>query len=201
MEQNLQNSKSSKTSISKEKRRFIAIDLPDDLKSSLYSETKDYFSREKAVRIIPAENIHLTLKFLGDTKSTKIPEISKAINEAAGNFDSFDFKVSSKLEAFPSSKSARILFAGVGNGSDLIKDFFKNLENSLSKIHIKKEERGFVSHITVARVREKINLSDMISVFELSFSKTVHCKKITLFESILSTAGSRYIIIEEFALK
>lgn len=190
-----------KNNINNVKRLFIAIDLPLNVKSYLHEQAKKYFGSEKAVRIIPAENIHLTLKFLGDTNTSKIQKVSMALKETAGNFNGFDFELSSKFEAFPSVYSPRILFGGAGPGSDKIKQLFHVLENNLAKIRIKKEERGFVSHITVARVRGKVDLSAIYEIAELSYPGALHCDRLTLFESKLNPAGALYTIIEEFALK
>ena len=190
-----------KNNINNVKRLFIAIDLPLNVKSYLHEQAKKYFGSEKVVRIIPAENIHLTLKFLGDTDISKIQKISKAIKETSDNFNNFHFKLASKYEAFPSVYSPRILFAGAGPGADKIKELFHMLENNLAKIRIKKEERGFVSHITLARVREKVELSTIFENVKLSYPETLHCDRLTLFESKLNPGGAQYIIIEEFALK
>jgi 2'-5' RNA ligase len=93
------------------------------------------------------------------------------------------------------------LFAGAGPGADKIKELFHVLENNLAKIRIKKEERSFISHITVARAREKVDLSTIFESIKLSYPGTLHCDKLTLFESKLNPGGAQYTIIEEFALK
>ena len=190
-----------KNNIINVKRLFIAIDLPLNVKSYLHEQARKYFGGERAVRIIPAGNIHLTLKFLGDTDISKIQKVSMALRETACNFNCFDLKLSSKFEAFPSVHSPRILFAGVSLGADKIKELFHVMENNLAKIRIKKEERGFVSHITVARVREKVDLSIISENVKLSYPETLHCDRLTLFESKLNPGGAQYTIIEEFALK
>ncbi|HEX7561158.1 MAG TPA: 2'-5' RNA ligase family protein, partial [Candidatus Humimicrobiaceae bacterium] len=80
---------------------------------------------------------------------------------------------------------------------------FKALENNLAKIQINKDERKFIPHITIARIRGKLNIgtADLIKKISLGYKGSIICSKITLFESRLKPAGADYIILEEFALK
>ena len=183
------------------KRLFIAIDLPHELKEYLYLAASEYFSGNNAVRVIPAENIHLTLKFLGSVDILKTHRISVAIQSTSSNFGMFDYMISDRLNAFPSENSARIIFAGVKEGYGKIMEIFKVLETNLGKIRIKKEERRFVSHITVARIRDRKNISGLLGSAGLAYDKPVRCDKLTLFESILRPSGAQYTILKEFALK
>ena len=107
------------------------------------------------------------------------------------------------MEHFLAIHSARILFAPVEDTAGQIANIFKALENNLAKIKIKKEERKFIPHITIARIRENLNIgtADLIKKISLNFKDSIICSKITLFESRLKPAGADYIILEEFALK
>ncbi len=100
-------------------------------------------------------------------------------------------------------RSARILFAPVQDTAGQITGVFKVLEANLAKIKIKKEERKFIPHITIARIKENLNTgtADLIKKISLNFKDRIICSKITLFESRLKPSGADYIILEEFALK
>ena len=80
---------------------------------------------------------------------------------------------------------------------------FNSLETNLAKIKIKKDERKFIPHITIARIKENLNTgtADLIKKVSFNFKGSIICSKITLFESRLKPSGADYIILEEFALK
>lgn len=183
------------------KRLFIAIILPNSAKNYLYKITSDLNRRDKDIRAIPAENVHLTLKFLGDTPTDKIHKIAEAVKKTAGSFDKFTYEISDNLGAFPGFNSARILFVPVSDGKVMIQKIFNNLEDNLSKIKIKKEGRNFICHITVARIREKKNIGETVKDLKLEYREKLLCSKLTLFESVLRSSGAEYIILEEFELK
>jgi 2'-5' RNA ligase len=186
------------------KRLFIAITLPADFRVLLFETIKDLARQDLAIRPIAPECIHLTLKFLGTTDILKLREIMAAINDTAEAFNSFSFTPGTIIGSFPDNiLSARILFVPVEDTAGHIADVFKVLEDNLAKIKIKKDERKFVPHITIARIRENLNIDTAVSVkkISLNYVGSIVCSKITLFESRLKPTGADYIIIEEFALK
>jgi 2'-5' RNA ligase len=185
------------------KRLFIAITLPVDLRVLLFESIKDLARQDLAIKPITPECIHLTLKFLGSTDILILRKIMAAINDTAGAIDSFSFTAGTTIGAFPDIHSARILFAPVKDTAGQIADVFKVLETNLAKIKIKKDDRKFIPHITIARIRESLNTgtADCVKKISLNFKDSIICSKITLFESRLKASGADYIILEEFALK
>lgn len=183
------------------KRLFIGIDLPGNIKDYLFNLTFKLGKKSKIIRPVPAKNIHLTLKFLGDIDSGKIEKISRAIKNTALLKKPVNYCLGNKIEAFPNIAYARIMYVPVIRGGDAIRDFFISLENNLSKIKIKKENRRFVSHATIARLKKKIDISSLVKDIELDFIHGCSFNKVTLFESILRPTGMEYIIIDEYGLK
>ena len=183
------------------KRLFVAIDIPEHIKKYLYETTDSLFSKDKEIRKIPYSNIHITLKFLGNVNLNKIEKIKNAIKETANNFCCFDYKIVNGLGAFPSFRSARIIFAEIKNGSDKIIEIYDKLEDNFSKIKIRKEKRKFIPHITIARIKRSKNIENLVKNIKLDLADAIKCCKLTLFESRLRPGGAEYIIIEEFSLK
>lgn len=181
--------------IIEQKRLFIAIDLPHDAKKYLYDTALNLNKIDKDIRAIPPESIHITLKFLGDTDISKIEKIAEAMKNAAGDFQRFNYEIGKSLEAFPVAESARIIFVPIMEGSDKIAVIYKNLENNLSKIKIPKENRKFISHITIARIRNKKNISEILEDIELDYKNQHKCTKITLFESRLKPGGQNILLL------
>jgi RNA 2',3'-cyclic 3'-phosphodiesterase len=186
------------------KRLFIAITLPADLRILFFDSIKDLAGQDLAIRPVAPDCIHLTLKFLGSTDILMLREIMAAISDTVEAIDSFNFTLGTTIGSFPGSiSSARILFVPVEDTSGQITKVFNSLENNLAKIKIKKEERKFIPHITIARIRENLNAgsADLLKKISLNFAGSIVCSKITLFESRLKPTGVDYIILEEFALK
>lgn len=193
-----------KTGCINSKRLFIGIILPADLRVQLFESISLIARQDLAIRPIAPECIHLTLKFLGGTEILMIPEIVAAISDFAGAFKSFSFTAEDKIGVFPdSAASARILFAPVKDPAGNLAAVFEGIETNFAKIKIKKEERKFVPHVTIARVRENLkkDTRDLIKKASLNCNGSIICRKITLFESRLAPAGPNYIILDEFALK
>ena len=127
-----------------------------------------------------------------------------AISDTAEAFGSFSFTLGTIIGSFPAYiSSARILFVPVEDTAGQIANVFNSLENNLAKIKIKKDERKFIPHITIARIRENLNTgtADLIKKVSFNFKGSIVCSKITLFESRLKPSGADYIILKEFALK
>jgi 2'-5' RNA ligase len=183
------------------KRLFIAITLPEDIKARLFDLTTDLSSKDREIRPVSAANIHLTLKFLGDVYADRISKISKTLEVTARSQKSSSFLIGCGFEAFPDIHNARIIYVPVIKGADLIENFFKSLEDNLSKIKIRKESRKFISHITVARIKRKKDISRPLKNLKTGSFKECSFDSVTLFESILKPSGAQYIILDKYQLK
>ena len=184
-----------------QKRLFIAIEIPQKLRQYFCNIVTGMGNKNHEVRAIVQDNIHLTLKFLGYTNISRIPKIARAINSVAADFPKFSFNTGGRIEAFPGLKSARIIFVPVEEGSEKIIQFYDKLEDSLSKVKIRKEPRKFIPHLTVARIKNKIDLRKEIDNIDVIPQKNIECTHLTLFESVLKQSGSEYKVLEEFKLK
>lgn len=184
-----------------EKRLFIAIDIPDFMKDDIYDFTAALLGEGRHIKLVSAPNIHITLKFLGNTNIDKVEKIKKAIETTADRFGRFKYEISGKINAFPSLANARIVFLEIGSGGERISEIYDELENNLSRIKIRKEKRDFSPHITIARIRNKNNMEQFIDRHKMSPASLLECSDITLFESQLKPHGAEYIILGKFSLK
>lgn len=183
------------------KRLFIAITLPEDTRKKLFNSLTGVFLDNNNFKQIPIDNIHLTLKFIGDFEEKNLNILKKTVSQAVEGFNAFYFKIGNQINAFPRIDLARIVFAPVTEGSDEIFKLFNLLENSLRKLKIKKEDKKFTAHITLARIKNFVNLKDKVDFVKIPNIEPLICKKIVLFESILNQSGAKYIALGEFNLK
>jgi len=184
-----------------EKRLFIAIDIPGHIKDNVYKYMKTLLKENSHIKLVSAPNIHITLKFLGNVNIDKIEKIKKAIKKTADKFNRFKFEISGKINAFPGPRSARIIFLEIGSGGEQISEIYRQLEDNLEKIKIRREKREFSSHITIARLKDKKNMEIFIDEYKMDKMGRLDCLNITLFESQLKPHGAEYSVLGEFGLK
>ena len=172
-------------------RCFLAIELDDSIKRKL-SEAQDLFrGLEGKIALVPPAQMHLTLKFLGEVSDPQIPQIIEKLNEAARLISPFDIQICG-LGAFPKPEAAKVLWVGIGK-SDSLRTLFDNTEDELTKLGFPPEPRDFIPHLTIARIRGRINrfLCSQIIADNINFSAGLQCaKSIILFASELNPSGA-----------
>lgn len=187
-------------------RTFIAIELPPEIKNSLSSLQEQLKKSGADVKWVQPQNIHLTLKFLGERDDKKIEKIMQILEETAKDKNLFEISISS-VGAFPTINSPRVIWVGVDKGDTQIKEIAKDLEERIAKIGIPGEDRPFSSHITIGRMRSGLNRERLVKDLDnLTHSfgqqtKRFLVTKITLFESILTSKGPIYEVLREASLK
>ena len=184
-------------------RTFIAIDLYPFIQKSL-GEIQDHLQKSGAdVKWVKTQNIHLTLKFLGDVPEEKIPSLTSTIQESLLNQPDFTFDLT-RLGAFPKVENPKIIWTGITAGKERIKEIVALLEDHLAAFGIEKEPRDFAPHVTLGRVRSSRNrlaLSKLIHGHTFSNSLNQPAKQIILFKSTLTSDGSVYEPLARFDLK
>ena len=187
-------------------RTFIAIPLPQEIKDSLARLQEQLKSSGTDVKWVEPDNIHLTLKFLGERDDKKIEKIEQAIQDTAKDKTEFIAHISS-VGAFPKISSPRVIWVGIDQGDSETKLIAGELEEKIAKIGIPKEEREFSSHITIGRTRSSKNLEKLVKILndcakELDELKLkFNVKKIVLYKSTLTPRGPVYEALKEATLK
>lgn len=187
-------------------RTFIAIELSQEIKDALGRLQAQLKTTGADVKWVAQENIHLTLKFLGEINEQKINEVIRIIESIAKDTKIFPMGLSS-IGAFPKIDFPRVIWIGIAQGENVVKEIAEGLENNLAEIGIPREERPFSSHITIGRTKSSQNrfklvqelkkLADNSGKENLEFT----ADKITLFKSTLSSAGPLYERLKEVSLQ
>jgi 2'-5' RNA ligase len=187
-------------------RSFIAIELSEEAKEGLARLRKELERDEhKFVKWVDPGGIHLTLKFLGNIPSKRVTEITKAIEEAARGISPFHLEISG-LGAFPSLRQARVLWVGIGGEVDKLSRLQQNIDSTLAALGFAKEERPFVPHLTLARIRQGASPPERRSFGELVGSTTfedkypVEVEAVRLMRSQLTPAGAIYTCLSAVGL-
>lgn len=186
----------------KRHRIFIAINLPNDIKKEL-AKYEERWS-ELPAKWVDQNNLHITLVFLGDLTDIELGEVCVTVREVIEKYNSFDIHLH-KVSYGPDGKiPPRMVWA---SGEKLIElsELKKDLENSLlEKVNFIPENRGFIPHITLARIgtfawrtiepEERPEINEQIDV-------TFTVESIEIMESELKRGGPQYTIIESHSLK
>lgn len=176
-------------------RLFIGIPAPLKLKNEVGDLLKEKPFKASWVK---AENLHITLKFLGEVEEKKSNELIKDFNQILKpmKIKELPFECAS---SFPNEKRPRVLFLKFKEDEE-ISNYQKNIEEIFSKIGFKKEEREFKMHLTIARFKsppELLKFKDFVDkTSKISFSPFV-VEEIVLFESILRQGGPIYTPLEK----
>jgi 2'-5' RNA ligase len=187
-------------------RSFVAIELPQEAKNGLASLRRELGRDEhRFVKWVDPGGIHLTLKFLGNIPSKRATEITEAMAKAVQGLSPFLLEISG-LGAFPSVKRARVVWVGVGGELDKLSALQQNIDSALAPLGFAREERPFVPHLTVARVREGASPAERGSLGELVGSATfedkypVEVEAVKLMRSRLTPTGAIYTCLSAVAL-
>jgi 2'-5' RNA ligase len=179
-------------------RSFIAIELSEEAKEGLARLRRELERDEhKFVKWVDTGGVHLTLKFLGNIPAKRVTEITEAMKEAAQGIFPFHLEISG-LGAFPSLRQPRVLWVGVGGEMDKLSRLQQNIDSALAALGFAREERPFVPHLTLARIREEASPPERRNFGELVGSTTfedkyhVEVAAIRLMRSQLTSAGAIY---------
>ena len=184
-------------------RTFIAIELSTNVQNAI-STIEDGLKKTGAdVKWVKPANIHLTLKFLGDTPVDKIEPISKALEICGLSIAPFALELTC-LGAFPKIDSAKVVWLGVTNGKEEAKQLALTIQEKLGEIGLPKEEREFEPHLTLGRVRSPLNrfaLIEAVKACQITEPITLAVDHITLIKSVLTPQGPIYEVLKRFELK
>lgn len=187
-------------------RTFIAIELPQAIRDSLAWLQGQLKISGADVKWVEPQNIHLTLKFLGEVDDKTLEKVTKILEEIAQEECAFYIRLSS-LGAFPKINFPRVIWVGVDKGDTEAKKIACALEGRAAKIGFTKENRPFSSHITLGRVRSGINrdkltesLTNLVDYFRKDTPESL-VTKITLFKSTLTPKGPIYEPLKEIHLR
>ncbi|NWF97925.1 MAG: RNA 2',3'-cyclic phosphodiesterase [Nitrospirae bacterium] len=182
-------------------RCFIAVDIPDSIKKEI-SDLIEFLKKNDAdIKWVSADNLHITLKFLGNTPEKLIAEIRDKISILAKSYKPFYIKIKG-TGVFPNIKYPRICWIGIEYPDTFIK-LQKDIDKSMKQLGFKEEERDFKPHLTIGRIRSKKGTLNIIKELDNNALKefgNVFVDSLKIMRSVLKPTGSEYSSLHEIKL-
>jgi RNA 2',3'-cyclic 3'-phosphodiesterase len=183
-------------------RSFIAVLLPEPLKARLDEAAEPLRQRGPAVSWVRAENLHVTLRFLGGVDEATIGKVREALAEAAVGLAPFRV-VLRGFGGFPTARAPRVVWVGVADGSERLGALHARVEAALARQRIPAEGRPFHPHVTLGRAREPrgaAGLAESLGAPGAPLGET-HVDAIHLMRSDLHPSGARYSVLAREPLR
>jgi 2'-5' RNA ligase len=182
-------------------RLFIALPLPHEVEVELDRLLGLLRPKSSDVKWVTANNIHLTVKFLGDTDEKLVPRIKTAMNETVAAFQPFE-SVMDRVGGFPNLMKPRVIWVGGSQPIEAAVRMAAEIDRRMHELSFEKETRPFKAHLTLGRVREGRSISALATYLE-SFKLTpipLKLDRLVLFKSTLTPKGSIYEHLHEAKL-
>ena len=183
-------------------RLFIAIELPSNIIDGLRNVQEELKDKSNKPSWAKPENIHLTLKFLGDTETGKIESMVNILEGIAGK--SFSFEISVKgVGTFPAAGNPRVIWVGIEENKDMLQ-LYNNIEEGLATLGFEKERRDFKPHLTLGRIKflnDRAGLKrGLEKVAGLNLARFA-VAGFALFKSTLTPEGAIHTKLKEYTLQ
>ena len=184
------------------KRLFAAIKIhPSETFISLLYQFKQVLRNEN-IKWVEPNNIHITLKFFGETEESRIAEIIERLNMVAAKHKPFKFYIKG-AGVFGSSYDPRVIWFGIKENKEL-QNLSTDVLNSMEKIGWAKDRQNFVPHLTMGRIKhiaDKTKLKELVNKYKDVDIQEENLNEFYLYESILKPQGPIYTILDTFTLK
>ena len=182
-------------------RAFIAVKISDEQRNSI-AEVLDRLRRhDVSIKWVEPKNMHITLKFLGDTAEENLPQLFDAVEDALDGARRFELKLTG-LGQFPPRKPPRVIWAGIESCYDSLKDLAHNIDTALKPFGFEPEKRKFSAHVTIGRVKNNRNIRSVTDDLEKIRFDTpgTTVSEVVFFKSDLTPKGPIYTPLKKFEL-
>ncbi len=181
------------------KRLFAALKIhPGDDFLKSYRELKQELGHER-IKWVEDSNIHITLKFFGETAEQKIPVICSVLKNRAAMTRSFDCQLTG-LGIFGSAYAPKVIWVGIAPYAELV-NLMKYIHDDLKVAGFEPDRQNLVPHLTLGRIKflqDKVLFNRTISGYNTLSSSPFPISEMILYESILRRVGPEYIVTEKF---
>jgi 2'-5' RNA ligase len=183
-------------------RAFVAVKLDSVVVQRMSDLAGELNLSIPGIRWVPAENLHLTLKFLGPIGEDRVEAVDGSLNEAFQDFPRFAIHAKG-LGVFPDARRARVLWVGLqGDG---LQTLASRIDSALESLGFARETRPFAPHLTIGRWRQydgsPVKLRQELERWKKCEFGSSTVEHVFLFQSVLHRQGATYRPLKIFPLK
>jgi RNA 2',3'-cyclic 3'-phosphodiesterase len=182
-------------------RLFVAVHISEEVRAGLASLQERLRRAQPDVSWVKPANLHITLKFLGETEPKRLERMGPVLAGVAERVAAFSLVVAG-AGTF-GGRVPRVIWAGVREGAAPLEALARAVEDGLARIGFPKEKRGFAAHLTLGRVRSSRNAESLLGALRNEPSElfgTVVVHRFALMQSELNPSGSVYTELQTFPL-
>ncbi len=179
-------------------RLFIAIEIPAEVRAALAALIREFRAVAPQAKWVRPENMHITLKFLGETESAKLSAIREAFHSVRSS-QAVALRFLG-LGFFPNEKRAKVFWAGMESSANLL-EIAADIDQSMHKLGFPLENRPFTPHLTLARFEPSGIPANLFAAAEARSSRefgSFSAREFHLIESKLKPAGAEYTTLHSF---
>lgn len=182
-------------------RAFFAVDLEvEAIKEKIITLQQKLEDPNGRINFVSPENLHFTLKFLGDIEDSLVPQLQKKMREV--NVLPFDVELKG-IGCLPGFHYINAIYIGVIKGHEGLATIAKEIESKCAQFNLKKENRPFKSHLTIGRVKKIGNKNELITKIKDRSEEhfgTIRVTNFRLKKSELGSTGPTYTNLFEIPL-
>lgn len=187
-------------------RAFVAVEIPAGIRQAVCNTTANLRQGVgPLVRWVPMENMHLTLKFLGDVSPSNVDMLSQMLRAEANLFQCFDLRLNG-IGSFPNLKRPRVIYIGI-QAPAVLETLQRGIESASRRLGYESEERGFSPHLTIGRVKQNVTATEQqtirraLEAAKIDDLGTAKVDSVHLYKSDLKPSGSVYTRLYSAPLK
>ena len=184
-------------------RTFISIEIPENIKDNIEKSIGEMKLILSPLKWLDKKNLHLTLKFLGWVVDDKADDIIRSVTDVAKDFGSIKINFAG-LGVFPDIKHPRVIWVGICEGNDRVNDLAGKIDARLSSEGYRnEEEKGFSPHLTIGRIKEKVDAEPLNKFIEINATTEFGgftADHISVMKSTLMRSGPMYEEMKQISL-
>lgn len=185
-------------------RSFIALPITAAVQKSATALVRRLSGERDGIKWVPGENLHLTLKFLGEVDNRELPKVCETVRDCCRGIEPFALQFRG-AGAFPDPARPRVVYAGIIQGGDSLIELVGRLEPALADLGFKPEPRDYVPHLTLGRTRGgsrrgSPEVADRIRAEADYDLGSMLAEKVCLYASFLDKAGPTYQVMDTIEL-
>jgi 2'-5' RNA ligase len=184
-------------------RTFIAVSLSPSILAGIEKLMRTLQSNGEGVHWVEPQNLHITLKFLGDVPLNDLPQLISTTTQCVSRTDSFDMTLQG-FGAFPSWESPKTIWIGCQEGSEELEKLAERINEGLRSLGFPKEARRFSPHLTIGRVKKPTQGSPLMPILDANHNRlfgSCSISEVQIFSSELTRRGPFYTELAAITLR